>query len=76
MFGERHPNVGFFVGNVGWMSGFSEEPDIGFIHRINGLQNKCRECRVLLGVETPGKNKNFGGDIGISLYLTDPMGLE
>jgi hypothetical protein len=57
MSGERHPNVGFSVGNVGWMSGFLEEPDISFISRINSLRRKCRECRVLSGVETSRKTR-------------------
>jgi hypothetical protein len=45
-------NVGFFGGNVGWMSGFSQEPDIDFHNGIKGLYPKCRVCRVSGGVET------------------------
>jgi hypothetical protein len=59
MLSERRPNVGFFVGNVGSMSGVFEEPDITFINRINGIRCKCRICRVFIGVETPGKTKIF-----------------
>ena len=48
MFGDRRRNVGFLVGNVGWMSGFLEEPDIGFANRISRLGRKCREWQVFL----------------------------
>jgi len=30
------PNVGFLVGNVGWMSGFLKQPDIGFKNASSG----------------------------------------
>lgn len=59
MFVERHADVGFFVGNVGWMSGFLGEPDIDFPKRISCLRRKCRVCRVFRGVETSGKTKIF-----------------
>ena len=49
MFRDHQRNVGFLVGNVGWMSGFSKEPDIGFLSHINGLRGKCREWQVFLG---------------------------
>jgi hypothetical protein len=49
MFGDSQRNVGFLVGNVGWMSGFLEEPDISFYSKINGLHGKCREWQVFLG---------------------------
>jgi hypothetical protein len=39
-------NVGFFVRNVGWMSGCFEEPDIDFPNGISRLDTKCRVCRV------------------------------
>jgi hypothetical protein len=46
---NRQANVGFLAGNVGSMSGFSEEPDISFTNRINRLGEQCRECQVFLG---------------------------
>ena len=48
---DRRRNVGFLVRNVGSVSGFSEEPDIGFLRRINGLHGKCREWQVFLARE-------------------------
>ena len=55
MFGEGWRSVGFLVANVGWVSGFLEEPDIGFTNRIIRLGRKCRECQVFLGGETCGE---------------------
>jgi hypothetical protein len=52
MFDDHRRNVGFLVGNVGWMSGFSKAPDIGFFRRINGLRKKCREWQVFLEGES------------------------
>jgi hypothetical protein len=49
MFGDRPQNVGFLVRNVGWMSGFLKESDIGFLRCISGLRGKCREWQVFLG---------------------------
>jgi hypothetical protein len=76
MLGEGRPNVGFFARNVGSVSGFLEAPDIGFINKINGLRKRCRECQVLLGVETSGKNENFARNTWPFRYLVDPIGLD
>ena len=42
-------DVGFLAGNVGSVSGFLEEPDIGFANRISRLGRKFREWQVFLG---------------------------
>jgi hypothetical protein len=52
MLGDRPQNVGFLGGNVGWLSGFSEEPDISFFRPINGLHGECREWQVSLARES------------------------
>ena len=52
MFGDQQHDVGFLVRNVGWMSGFSKEPDISFLNSINGLYGKCREWQVFLEGES------------------------
>ena len=76
MFSEGGRDVGFLVENVGWMSGSLQEPDIGFINRISDLQTKCRECRVLLGVETSCRTTILRAKSGVCRYLADPIGLE
>lgn len=52
MFGNHPRNVGFLAVNVGWMSGFSKEPDISFFWHINALYGKCREWQVFLEGES------------------------
>jgi len=76
MFSDCRPNVGFLGGNVGSMSGFFEEPDIDCFNITNDLRHKCRECRVLLGVETSHKSENFARNTTTFGYLADLMGLE
>ena len=73
---EGRPNVGFLVENVGPVSGFFEEPDITFASRISRLALKCRECRVLLGVQTSGETRILRATASICRHLADPMGLE
>ena len=52
MSADRRQSVGFFDRNVGWLSGFSEEPDTGCSNEIKSLDARCRVCRVSGGVET------------------------
>lgn len=58
MSADRRQSVGFFDGNVGWLSGFSEEPDTGCSNEIKSLDARCRVCRVSGGVETSGESQS------------------
>jgi hypothetical protein len=70
MFSDHWRNVRFLARNVGWMSGFSKESDIGLFRLINGLRGKCREWQVFLEGEICheiAKSQN------IDLYALNPL---
>jgi predicted AAA+ superfamily ATPase len=58
--------------NVGWISGFSEEPDISFASRFIRLARKCRECQVL---ENVGNVRFFYQNVRLDLIVFDSHAL-
>ena len=72
-------NVGFLAGNVGWMSGFFEEPDIDFPNRISRLDPKCRVCRVFYRRGRPQEFEQFfvgSKKAAAGVHFWTPSGLQ
>jgi hypothetical protein len=70
MLGDVQGNVGFLAENVGWMSGFLEEPDISFANGIKCLGQKCREWQVFLGGEDCHE---FEEKANVPLHSVNPL---
>jgi hypothetical protein len=70
MFGDRRRNVGFLVGSVGSMAGFSKQPDISFTNRINCLERKCRKWQVFLAGESCHEIKK---NVSLDLHASNPL---
>jgi hypothetical protein len=70
MFCDRRQNVGFLERNVGWMSGFSKEPDICFLSHISVLRGKCREWQVFLEGESCHE---ISKKTSLDLYAINPL---